>query len=61
MASSIQVIDRAAALLDALARAGGVASLKVLSADTALHPSTAFRILGSLAENGYVERSYNFV
>ncbi len=56
MASSIQVIDRAAALLDALARAGGVASLKVLSADTALHPSTAFRILGSLAENGYVER-----
>ncbi|RCX31815.1 IclR family transcriptional regulator [Thioalbus denitrificans] len=56
-ASSIQVIDRAASLLDAIARAGGEASLKVLAADSGLHPSTAFRILGSLIANSYVERS----
>ena len=43
--TAIQVIDRAAALLDALARAGGSASLKILSADAQLHPSTASRIL----------------
>ncbi|MEA3276291.1 MAG: IclR family transcriptional regulator [Pseudomonadota bacterium] len=54
--SSIQVIDRAAALLDALARSGGLASLKVLSADAQLHPSTASRILTSLMAHGYVER-----
>lgn len=54
--TSIQVIDRAAALLDALSRAGGVASLKVLSADAELHPSTASRILSSLMAHGYVER-----
>ncbi|MCU0835038.1 MAG: IclR family transcriptional regulator [Chromatiaceae bacterium] len=54
--TAIQVIDRAAALLDALARAGGIANLKVLSADTGLHPSTASRILTSLMAHGYVER-----
>jgi len=54
--TAIQVIDRAAALLDALGRAGGSASLKVLSADAELHPSTASRILGSLMAHGYVER-----
>jgi len=55
--TAIQVIDRAAALLDALGRAGGAASLKVLSADAELHPSTASRILGSLMAHGYVERA----
>lgn len=54
--TSIQVIDRAAGLLDALAREGGSASLKVLSADAQLHPSTASRILSSLMAHGYVER-----
>jgi DNA-binding IclR family transcriptional regulator len=52
----IQVVDRLAALLDALAGNGGVASLKVLSAETGLHPSTAFRILGAAADNGLIER-----
>jgi DNA-binding IclR family transcriptional regulator len=55
-ASTIQVIDRAVALLDALAREAGSASLKVLSAETGLHPSTAFRILASLGEHGLVGR-----
>ncbi len=54
--SSIQVIDRSARLLEAIAANNSHASLKVLSADTGLHPSTAFRILGSLIENGLVER-----
>ena len=54
--TAIQVIDRAAALLDALAREGGAASLKILSADAGLHPSTASRILASLMAHGYVER-----
>ena len=54
--TAIQVIDRAAALLDALGREGGAASLKVLSADAQLHPSTAARILTSLMAHGYVER-----
>ena len=45
--SSIQVIDRSASLIDAIAAAEHPLSLKVLSADTGLHPSTAFRILGA--------------
>lgn len=54
--SGIQVIDRAVALLDALARERKPASLKVLSAETGLHPSTAFRILASLIGHGMVGR-----
>jgi DNA-binding IclR family transcriptional regulator len=54
--SGIQVIDRAVALLDALAREPDPASLKILSAETGLHPSTAFRILASLGEHGLVGR-----
>lgn len=54
--SSIQVIDRAARLLDAIGAQEGPSSLKILSAETQLHPSTAFRILGALAEVGFVER-----
>ncbi|PWV62443.1 IclR family transcriptional regulator [Plasticicumulans acidivorans] len=55
--SSIQVIDRLARLLDAIAANNSPVSLKILSAETGLHPSTAFRILASLAEHGFVERS----
>ncbi len=54
--SSIQVIDRMAALLDALAAEDGGASLKVLAAETGLHPSTAFRILAALIEHDFVAR-----
>jgi DNA-binding IclR family transcriptional regulator len=53
--SNIQVIDRAAALLDSLAQ-HGQASLKQLAADTGLHSSTAFRILASLQQHGWVTR-----
>lgn len=54
--SPIQVIDRMAALLDALAAEGDGASLKVLAAETGLHPSTAFRILAALVEHDFVAR-----
>ncbi|MEW5771499.1 MAG: IclR family transcriptional regulator [Pseudomonadota bacterium] len=54
--SGIQVIDRAVALLDALARHEGGASLKMLGLETALSPSTAFRILAALGEHGLVAR-----
>ncbi|MDJ0738442.1 MAG: helix-turn-helix domain-containing protein, partial [Gammaproteobacteria bacterium] len=54
--NAIQVIDRATALLDAIARYPDPVSLKVLSAETSLHASTAHRILGSLVDNGFVER-----
>lgn len=53
----IQVIDRAAALLDAIARYPDPVSLKILSAETGLHASTAHRILGSLIENRFVEKN----
>jgi DNA-binding IclR family transcriptional regulator len=55
--SSIQVIDRLAQLLDAIAITTEPVSLKTLSSATGLHPSTAFRILASLAEHGFVERN----
>lgn len=56
-ASSIQVIDRVTALLEAMANHPDPASLKFLSAETELHPSTAFRILSSLTKHGFVERT----
>jgi DNA-binding IclR family transcriptional regulator len=46
--TTIQVLDRAVDLLDALARANSPISLKLLSLETGLHPSTAFRILASM-------------
>lgn len=52
----IQVIDRASSLLDAIARYSEPVSLKILSAETGLHASTAHRILASLIENRFVER-----
>lgn len=54
--SQIQVIDRAAALLDAISRYPEPVSLKVLGAETGLHPSTAHRILAALIVNRFVER-----
>lgn len=56
-ASSIQVIDRVTALLEAITTHSEPASLKFLSAETRLHPSTAFRILNALATHGLVERT----
>jgi DNA-binding IclR family transcriptional regulator len=55
--SSIQVIERLSRLLDVIAGHEDPVSLKVLSAETGLHPSTVFRILSSLTEQGFVERT----
>lgn len=55
--NSIQVIERLAKLLDVIAAHEDPVSLKILSAETGLHPSTSFRILASLAEQGFVERT----
>lgn len=55
--SRIQVIDRATSLLDAIARYPEPVSLKILSAETGLHSSTAHRILASLIDNRFVERN----
>ena len=54
--SAIQVIDRAVTLMDALAREAGPASLKILAAESGLHPSTAHRILAALSEHGLIDR-----
>jgi DNA-binding IclR family transcriptional regulator len=53
----IQVIDRAVQLLDAVAAAEEPATLKILAAETGLHPSTAHRILNVLAAHGLVGRA----
>jgi DNA-binding IclR family transcriptional regulator len=50
--SGIQVIDRAVALLDALASHEMGANLKVLGLDASLSPSTTFRILAALQAHG---------
>ncbi|MCB1921432.1 MAG: helix-turn-helix domain-containing protein [Candidatus Competibacteraceae bacterium] len=55
--SSIQVITRLSLILDELAAHDEPVSLKTLSNATGLHPSTTFRILASLIEHGFVERS----
>jgi len=54
--TSVQVIDRAVQLLDAIAAADAPATLKILSAETGLHPSTAHRILTVLAAHALVAR-----
>lgn len=58
--SSIQVIDRMVALLDCIAaniaNNQDSSSLKILSADTGLHTSTAFRILAAMQIHGLIER-----
>lgn len=53
---TIQVIDRAMKLLDALAAESEPVALKQISATTGLHPSTAHRILNDLVMGRYVER-----
>jgi DNA-binding IclR family transcriptional regulator len=55
--SSIQVIERMMTLLDVLAHHHDAVSLKRLSQETGLHPSTAHRILGAMAQSGFVERA----
>ena len=53
---TIQVLERTFALLDVLAAYQDPVSLKVISAQTGLHPSTAHRILNDLAIGRFVER-----
>jgi len=55
--TSIQVIERMVSLLDALARQPDPASLKDLSSQTGLHPSTAHRILNDLVLKRFVDRA----
>jgi len=54
--AAIQVIDRSARLMELIASNREVSTLKLLSAESGLHPSTTFRILASLVEVGFVER-----
>lgn len=55
--SAIQVIDRLVSLLDELAGHPDPVSLKELSANTGLHPSTAHRILNDLVTARFVDRT----
>ena len=54
--TAIQVLDRMMSLLDALALSDEPESLKKLSETTALHPSTAHRILNDMVACRLVER-----
>ena len=54
--SSIQVIERMMSLIDALSRHAAPVNLKQLAIETALHPSTAHRILAVMVENRVAER-----
>ena len=56
---AIQVLERATALLDALAAQPDPVALKDLSKVTGLHPSTAHRILNDLVLGRYVDRVDN--
>ena len=53
---TIQVLERAFALLDLLASHQDPVSLKSISEQTGLHPSTAHRILNDLTIGRYVDR-----
>jgi len=53
---TIQVLERMFSLLDMLAAHQDPVSLKVISEQTGLHPSTAHRILNDLAAGRYVDR-----
>jgi len=55
-APAIQVLERTFSLLDALAAHQDPVSLKVISEQTGLHPSTAHRILNDLTVGRFVER-----
>src|SRR3569833_2509910 len=52
-----QVVDRHVRLLEAKDKASEPVSLKYLTADTGLHPSTAFRILAALQQHDLVEKN----
>ncbi|OJY57415.1 IclR family transcriptional regulator [Thiobacillus sp. 0-1251] len=56
-ASSIQVLDRAMALVGILARAPGPATLTRLAEQAGLHTASAHRILGALMAHGLVEKT----
>ena len=53
---TIQVLERMFSLLDVLASYQDPVSLKTISEQTGLHPSTAHRILNDLAIGRYVDR-----
>ncbi|MDB5817393.1 MAG: IclR family transcriptional regulator, partial [Rhizobacter sp.] len=53
---AIQVIERMFSLLDVLAAHQDPVSLKIISEQTGLHPSTAHRILNDLAIGRFVDR-----
>jgi DNA-binding IclR family transcriptional regulator len=53
---TIQVLERSFALLDVLASHQDPVSLKVISAQTGLHPSTAHRILNDMVCGRFVDR-----
>jgi DNA-binding IclR family transcriptional regulator len=55
--SSIQVLDRAMALVGVLSRAPGPVSLTRLANDAELHTASAHRILGALMAHGLVEKT----
>ncbi len=55
--SSIQVIDRAMALVGILARASGPATLTRLAEQADLHTASAHRILAALVAHGLVEKT----
>ena len=55
--SSIQVLDRAMALVNLLASAPGPVTLSRLAADAGLHTASAHRILGALITHGLVEKT----
>ena len=55
-AVTIQVLERTFALLDLLAAHQDPVSLKIISEQTGLHPSTAHRILNDLTIGRYVDR-----
>ncbi len=52
----IQVVERMMTLLDVLANHPDPAPLKQIALESGLHPSTAHRILGAMAQSGFVER-----
>jgi DNA-binding IclR family transcriptional regulator len=55
--TAIQVIERLVSLLDELAHHPDPVSLKALSIQTGLHPSTAHRILNDLVTARFVDRA----
>lgn len=57
VSSSIQVIDRAMALVGLLSRAPGPINLTRLAEQAGLHTASAHRILGALMAHGLVEKT----